>query len=173
MEMAVYASNFGDQFYLDIRSYFRKSTILFSVLALTIAIIAGQIIFEKGAFAAGTNFITNGSTSIGTLPETTSLPNTSYRINTSVTNDATVTSIGQSFVGPSGSSADTSGWNILVNGSVDDSSVQDLLGFNTSFNGTTYGSVFIGSNSYFTFGGGSGNYSGLSPSNPALPGVHI
>lgn len=47
------------------------------------------------------------------------------------------------------------------------------LTFPTSFNGTSYNSVYIGSNTYITFGGGSSNYSGLSASNPNLPGVHM
>lgn len=47
------------------------------------------------------------------------------------------------------------------------------LTFPTSFNGTSYNSVYIGSNTYITFGGGSSAYSGLSASNPALPGVHM
>ena len=46
-------------------------------------------------------------------------------------------------------------------------------GFPISFNGTTYNEVFVGSNSYLTFGGGSSSYSGLGTSNPALPSVHI
>jgi large repetitive protein len=45
--------------------------------------------------------------------------------------------------------------------------------FPFSFNGVNYDSVFVGSNTYLTFGGGSGNFSGLSASNPNLPGVHL
>ena len=52
-------------------------------------------------------------------------------------------------------------------------SAPSSLTFPTSFNGTAYNSVFIGSNTYITFGGGSNNYSGLSASNPNLPGVHM
>ena len=46
-------------------------------------------------------------------------------------------------------------------------------GFPFSFNGTTYNEVFVGSNSYLTFGNGSTVWNGFSTSNPALPGVHI
>ena len=46
-------------------------------------------------------------------------------------------------------------------------------GFPISFNGTTYNEVYVGSNSFLTFGGGSSSYSGLGTSNPALPSVHI
>lgn len=52
-------------------------------------------------------------------------------------------------------------------------SAPSSLTFPVSFNGTSYNSVFIGSNTYITFGSGSSNYSGLSASNPNLPGVHM
>ena len=47
------------------------------------------------------------------------------------------------------------------------------LTFPFSFNGTSYSSVYVGSNTYMTYGGGSTQYSGLSASSPARPGVHI
>ena len=46
-------------------------------------------------------------------------------------------------------------------------------GFPISFNGTTYNEVFVGSNSYLTFGGGSTAYSSLGVSNPGYPSVQI
>ena len=45
-------------------------------------------------------------------------------------------------------------------------SAPSSLTFPITFNGTAYTSVFIGSNTYITFGGGSGAYSGLSASKP-------
>lgn len=45
--------------------------------------------------------------------------------------------------------------------------------FPISFNGASYNEVFIGSNSYLTFGAGSTAYSGLGQSNPSSPGVHV
>lgn len=45
--------------------------------------------------------------------------------------------------------------------------------FPFSFNGSTYNEVYVGSNSYFTFGSGSTAFSGLSASNPSYPSVHI
>ncbi|MFM8871433.1 MAG: fibronectin type III domain-containing protein [Actinomycetota bacterium] len=45
--------------------------------------------------------------------------------------------------------------------------------FPVTFNGSNYNSVFIGSNTYITFGSGSSAYNGLSASNPAIPGVHM
>lgn len=47
------------------------------------------------------------------------------------------------------------------------------LPFNTFFNGTSYSQIFIGTNSYATFGGGSGAFSGLSASNPAFNKIMI
>jgi hypothetical protein len=67
------------------------------------------------------------------------------------------------------------GWTVLISSSQDDSYTQIPFpaGFTTTFNGTAYSSVFAGSNTYLTFGSGSSNYSGLSASNPAIPGVHM
>ena len=45
--------------------------------------------------------------------------------------------------------------------------------FPFSFNGINYDSVYVGSNTYLTFGGGSSQYSGLAANSPALPGVHM
>lgn len=47
------------------------------------------------------------------------------------------------------------------------------LPFNTFFNGTSYSQIFIGTNSYATFGGGSGAFSGLSASNPAFNKIMV
>lgn len=49
----------------------------------------------------------------------------------------------------------------------DESTVVPDIGFNFSFYGTAYRSnIYVGSNSYITFGFGSSNYSGLSTTNP-------
>jgi hypothetical protein len=66
-----------------------------------------------------------------------------------------------------------SGWEVPIQSSFDDANQIIALGFNTIFNGLTYNSVFIGSNTYVTYGAGSSNYSGLSYSNPNLPGFHL
>jgi uncharacterized repeat protein (TIGR02059 family) len=67
------------------------------------------------------------------------------------------------------------GWTAPIVSSQDDSNSQVVFpaGFTTVFNTISYSSVFIGSNTYFTFGSGSNNYSGLSASNPPFPGVHM
>jgi hypothetical protein len=61
----------------------------------------------------------------------------------------------------------------VVSQSVDDGSVQIAFPFSINFLGQNYSSVFIGSNTYLTFGAGSSIFSGISPSNPALPGIHL
>lgn len=45
------------------------------------------------------------------------------------------------------------------------------LPFNITFLGTTYSTIYVGTNHYVTFGGGSTNYSSLGPTNPNLPKI--
>ena len=49
----------------------------------------------------------------------------------------------------------------------------DTTSFPFSFNGTTYNEVYVGSNSFLTFGGGSTSLSNFGASNPNFPSVHI
>ncbi len=53
-------------------------------------------------------------------------------------------------------------------GSVDDGYYTLNLPFAVTFNGTSYTTMYVGTNSYVTFGGPSTVYSGLSATNPAL-----
>ena len=62
--------------------------------------------------------------------------------------------------------ASPSAWTVLQNASADDAAVAVPLPFTWTFNGTGYTTAYFGSNLYITFGAGSGNYSGLSASNP-------
>ena len=63
-----------------------------------------------------------------------------------------------------------SGWTSQFNGNSDDSSVViPTLPFNFFINNTAFTAVFLGSNSYITFGSGSSEYSGLSAATPAIP----
>lgn len=56
-------------------------------------------------------------------------------------------------------------------GSTDDSSAA-IPGYQFNFLGISYnGNIFLGSNNYLTFGGGSSTYSGFSGSNPPFPGI--
>ena len=63
-----------------------------------------------------------------------------------------------------------SGWTGIMNVSVDDGYVL-VSGFPFTFShsGVAGTSVYVGSNSYLTYGAGSNNYASLSASNPALP----
>lgn len=63
----------------------------------------------------------------------------------------------------------TASWVGLQNSSVDDSFITINLPFTFWMAGTAYTQVFIGSNSYLTFGTGSTVYSSLSASNPPYP----
>jgi len=80
----------------------------------------------------------------------------------------TLTSGNRSTVlGASSASWPPVGWTSLQNASVDDSFVTVSLPFTFNFNGTGYTTVYVGSNFYITFGGGSSAYYGLTSSNPA------
>lgn len=61
-------------------------------------------------------------------------------------------------------------WTGIQNVSADDAYVL-VSGFPFTFrhSGVAGTSVYVGSNSYLTYGGGSNNFNGLSSSNPALP----
>jgi len=45
------------------------------------------------------------------------------------------------------------------------------LPFNITYLGTSYNTIYVGTNHYVTFGGGSTNYSSLGPTNPNLPKI--
>ena len=62
---------------------------------------------------------------------------------------------------------------MVATGSYDDFSYGILLPFTMSFFDRPYTQVFVGSNSYLTFGVGSTSYSGLAPNSPAIPGIHV
>lgn len=61
----------------------------------------------------------------------------------------------------------------ILNSSLDDHFTNVVIPFNVNFLGGTFNRVYIGSNSYATFGGGSTAYSGISASNPPYRGIHI
>ena len=82
-------------------------------------------------------------------------------------------SSGQGSFTSSSLNSSQAGWTVSFASNADDSNLSIPLGFNTIFNGLTYSSVFIGSNTYITYGAGSSNYSGLSYSNPNIPGIHL
>ena len=67
----------------------------------------------------------------------------------------------------------TSGLTLVYNGAVDDTFYTVSLPWTVSFLGSTYGTVYVGSNGYITFSSGNSNYSGFSPSNPSGPHISI
>jgi len=141
-------------------------------ILLVCILLVNFFIEVPNAHASGTSIVTNGSTQIGSFPS--ALPNNSFRINTGTVNSASVSSIAAGFLGPSSATlSTTTGWTQVQNGSADDASKEISFGFNTTFNGTAYPSVYIGSNTYLTFGSGSSLYSSLSANRPAIPGVHV
>jgi hypothetical protein len=63
----------------------------------------------------------------------------------------------------------STGWTSVQNSSVDDGYQPISIVSNLLFDTVNYSTVYVGSNTYITMGGGSSNYSGLSASNPSLP----
>ncbi len=124
--------------------------------------------------ASGSTLITDGSTQIGSLDVGTNLSYESLRIDTSVVGAATTTATTSDFEGEMDDTlSNTAGWTTVYDNNVDDDYVQISLGFNISFNGVTYSSLYVGSNAYITFGGGATDYSGFGGNVPAFPSVHI
>ena len=66
-----------------------------------------------------------------------------------------------------------SGWTGIQNSSVDDDFVTVPVSFSFNFNGTSYNTLYVGSNAYITFGAGSTLYGGLSASIPGLNKIMI
>jgi len=65
-------------------------------------------------------------------------------------------------------------FNQVVNfGNNDDGYWQINLPFTIQYLSQNYNSVFVGTNTYLTFGGGSTQYSGLGPSSPNLPKIML
>lgn len=67
----------------------------------------------------------------------------------------------------------SAGWTSVQNSDMDDESINIPLPFTVYMFGTGYNSVYFGSNTYLTFGGGSSEYSNLSATNPALSKIHF
>jgi hypothetical protein len=76
-------------------------------------------------------------------------------------------------LGSGGTSWTPSGWTSLRNANADDASVAVTMAVTFTITSTAYGSCFVGSNSYITFGSGSSTFSSLSASNPALNKIHF
>ncbi len=80
---------------------------------------------------------------------------------------ATVSSITPNLIGAASLASSTT----PTVGNNDDGYWTLTLPFNIQFLGTSYNTIYVGTNHYVTFGGGSTNYTGLGPSNPNLPKI--
>lgn len=118
--------------------------------------------------SSGFSGICSTSTLLTTTGTFSVAPNTGNQITTG-TGTANVVSIASSLFGGSGLFSST----ITTSGNNDDGFWTLSLPFNITYNGISYSSVFIGTNSYITFGGGSSEYIGMSASVPALPKIMI
>ena len=127
--------------------------------------------YDTYALAAPTSSGFSGICSTSALLTTTGTfsvtPNTGNQITTD-TGTANVVSIASSLIGGIGASSPSP-----TTGTNDDGYWALSLPFIVTYNGTSYNSVFIGTNSYMTFGGGSTQYINLSASNPALQKIMI
>jgi hypothetical protein len=125
--------------------------------------------------AMAASLVTNGSSEIGTFPVAEAeMIESAWRIDTTTIDSATVVTTTPAFAGPSFATlSNPTGWTRVINDSMDDDYVGIPFGFDVSFNGESYARVFVGSNTYFTFGKGDTTYYDLAADNPPFPGVHI
>jgi len=145
------------------------------LISLVVGVFAATFFACLPAAAEAATLVTNGSSEIGNFPVAESeLPNTSWRIDTAVADTAIVTSTPFDFAGPSNTTlSNPTGWTRVINEDMDDDYVRIPFGFDVGFNGQNYTGIYIGSNTYFTFGEGDTEYSDLAADVPPLPGVHI
>ena len=122
------------------------------------------------AIATSTGFsgICSSSALLTTTGTFSVVANTGNQITTS-TGTATVVGIASSLFGGTGLSSSITPYS----GTNDDGYWLLSLPFNITYNGISYASVNIGTNSYLTFGAGSSVYSNLSASNPPVPKIMI
>jgi alpha-tubulin suppressor-like RCC1 family protein len=94
-------------------------------------------------------------------------PGTAQKITTSA-GSATISAITQNFL-----SITTNPVTTPTSGSNDDGFYTVNLPWNINYNGTSRNQVFVGTNTYLTFGGGATAFSSLSATNPALDKIHV
>lgn len=73
----------------------------------------------------------------------------------------------------SNASLGAGGLALLLNGNVDDNYVGIPLPFSLPIFNQLFTDVYVGANSYLTFGAGSTVYSTINGNHPAIPGIHI
>jgi len=102
-------------------------------------------------------------------------PNTGNRFVTTGVPNGTSSTITNSILGPAALTASTpsSPGALTFNGNADDGFWTVPLPFPITFIGTTYNTIYVGTNSYITFGSGSTSYSQLNASNPPFPKIMI
>ena len=105
----------------------------------------------------------------GSITVFSAAPNTGNRITTTGGGAGTRISITNNLIGPASLSNST----LPTIGTTDDGYWTLTLPFNITFNGTTYSTIYVGTNGYITFGGGTTSYSGLGATNPAFNKVMI
>jgi len=113
--------------------------------------------------ATASSFMTGSITGFKTSP------NTGNRITTTGSGIGTRTSITNSLLGAASLTASTT----PSSGSVDDGYWTLSLPFSITFDGTSYSSVYVGTNGYITFGSGSTAFQSISSSNPIYPKILI
>lgn len=133
----------------------------------------------------------NASISAGTLSVAGNYRNTTYTVTAQMTNGYSQTASTSTSVTESASPVNytinpysgnqlrgSSGLTLLYDSNTNDASVKITIPFTWTFLGTNYGNdanggIYVGTNSYITFGAGSSVYSSLSATNPALKAIHI
>lgn len=102
-------------------------------------------------------------------------PNTGNRFVTTGVPNGSSSTITNSLLGAAAlaSSTPTLPGGLVFSGSQDDGFWTVPLPFPVTFIGTTYNTIYVGTNTYITFGGGSSNYSQLGATNPPFPKIMI
>ena len=78
-----------------------------------------------------------------------------------------------SAITPNVTSITTNAVTTPTSGNNDDGYYTVALPWNVTFNGTSYNTVYVGTNTYITFGGGSAAYTGLTASNPPYDKIFL
>lgn len=112
--------------------------------------------------------VADSSSQISGTSSFNSLPNTGKRITTS-SGSGTIVGITSTLLGAASLTSSTT----PTVGSNDDGFWTLTLPFNITFNEASYGEIYVGTNSYITFSGGSSAYSGLGFNNPATQKIMI
>lgn len=102
-------------------------------------------------------------------------PNTGNRFVTTGVPNGSSSSITNSLLGAASltSSTPSSPGALSFTGNADDGFWTVPLPFPVTFIGTTYNTIYVGTNTYITFGGGSTNYNQLGATNPPFPKIMI